>query len=152
MFCLPTKQRHWNRDDCLFQRVLENHRNVLHSTDSSGSSGGGRRAEHHRPLESSSSSSASTLLEKFRGLLAKRTRRSEEVNPSDPLRTQTHPTHSVKDHKDTSLVQPEQDQTGAVSKETISSCDDPLRVLDSQDPVSPVKTNIAEQAEQEWSF
>uniref|UniRef100_A0A3P9MWT2 Uncharacterized protein n=1 Tax=Poecilia reticulata TaxID=8081 RepID=A0A3P9MWT2_POERE len=55
------------------------------------------------------------------GRSVKRQRRSEEVNPSDPLRTESHPSPPVKD------VEP--NQAGAVSKETITSCDDPLRVL-----------------------
>ncbi|XP_054881809.1 fibroblast growth factor 23-like [Poeciliopsis prolifica] len=75
------------------------------------------------------------------GQLVKRQRRSEEVNPSDPLRTESHPSPPVKD------VEP--NQAGAVSKETITSCDDPLRVLRPNGHGSPVKTNIAERAEQE---
>ncbi|XP_054886141.1 fibroblast growth factor 23-like [Poeciliopsis prolifica] len=74
------------------------------------------------------------------GQLVKR-QRSEEVNPSDPLRTESHPSPPVKD------VEP--NQAGAVSKETITSCDDPLRVLRPNGHGSPVKTNIAERAEQE---
>ncbi|CAN9498710.1 unnamed protein product [Ophioblennius macclurei] len=62
----------------------------------------------------------------------KRKRRSEAVNPSDPLRTESHP-------KDAADHQPEQDQTGAVSKETIASCDDPLRVLRPSAPGSPIQ-------------
>uniref|UniRef100_A0A3Q3VMY2 Uncharacterized protein n=1 Tax=Mola mola TaxID=94237 RepID=A0A3Q3VMY2_MOLML len=69
---------------------------------------------------------SSALWERFLGPLVRRQRRSEEVNPSDPLRSQSHPSHPVKDHKDAGHRQPEQDQTGAVSKETITSCDDPL--------------------------
>lgn len=66
------------------------------------------------------------------------------MNPSDPLRSEAHPPHSVLDPKDPDQ-QPEQDQAGAVSKETITSCDDPFKVLQPNGPVSPVKTNIAEQ-------
>lgn len=80
--------------------------------------------------------------------LAKRSRRSEGVNPSDPLRSQSHPSYFARDHKASSHRQAEQDQAGAVSKETITSCDDPLRVLQPNGPVSPVKTNIAKWAEQ----
>lgn len=75
------------------------------------------------------------------GWSVKRQRRSEEVNPSDPLRIESHPSPPVKD------VEP--NQAGAVSKETITSCDDPLRVLRPNGHGSPVKTNIAERAEQE---
>jgi len=89
------------------------------------------------------------LAESFLGPLVKRQRRSEQVNPSDPLRSQSHPSHPAKEHKDAEPRQPDQDQAGAVSKETISSCDDPLRVLQPNGPVSPVKTNIADRAEQD---
>ncbi|XP_068595048.1 uncharacterized protein [Brachionichthys hirsutus] len=85
------------------------------------------------------------LVERFLGPLLKRRRRREEVNPSDPLRTESHPQNSAKDHQDVDHVQAEQDQTGAVSKETISSCDDPLQVLQPDVPDSPVKINIAKQ-------
>lgn len=139
-----TEQRQKDREDCLFQRIwldLANHRYVFYSTS------GGRllklegaelRDAHQEPPEPSS-----VLLERFLGPLLKRQRRSEEVNPSDPLRSESHPSHSAKDHG-----QHEQDQAGAVSKETITSCDDPLRVLQLNGPVSPVKTNIADRAEQ----
>ncbi|XP_026167432.1 uncharacterized protein LOC113133090 [Mastacembelus armatus] len=103
-----------------------------------------RRTTSQQPPEPSS-----TLLKTFLGPLVKRRRRSEEVNPSDPLRSQPHLSHSAKDHKDTFKGQRQHDQTGAVSKETITSCDDPLRVLQPNLPVSPVKTNIADRAEQE---
>nr|XP_046251103.1 fibroblast growth factor 23-like [Scatophagus argus] len=143
------KSRQKDREDCLFQRIwldLVNQRDVFYSLS------GGRllklegaelRVAHQEPPEPSSA-----LLENFLGPLVKRQRRSEEVNPSDPLRSQSHSSHSVKDHKDADHAQPEQDMAGAVSKETITSCDDPLRVLQSNGPVSPVKTNIADQAEQ----
>lgn len=97
------------------------------------------RAAHKEPPEPSSA-----LLDP----LAKRQRRSEGVNPSDPLRSQSRPSYFARDHKDQSHGQPEQDQAGAVSKETIASCDDPLQVLQPNGPVSPVKTNIAKWAEQ----
>ncbi|KAK2841951.1 hypothetical protein Q5P01_012151 [Channa striata] len=81
--------------------------------------------------------------------LVKRHRRSGDVNPSDPLRSQSHLSYFGRVHKDTTRGHPEQDQAGAVSKETISSCDDPLRVLQTSGPISPVKTNIAERAEKD---
>ncbi|XP_061826206.1 uncharacterized protein [Nerophis lumbriciformis] len=106
---------------------------------------------------SSLESSHPSFLKRFLAPLVTRQRRSEEVNPSDPLRSESdplrseiHPTHSVQDHKESDHLQPEQpDQAGAVSKETISSCDDPLKVLHANGPVSPVKTIIEDQAEQE---
>ncbi|XP_077424810.1 uncharacterized protein LOC144053837 [Vanacampus margaritifer] len=93
-----------------------------------------------------SSRLSSISLKRFLAPLVRRQRRSEEVNPSDPLRSESHPTHSGKDPKDSEHGQPEPDQMGAVSKETISSSDDdPLKVLHANGPVSPVKTNRAEQ-------
>nr|XP_057943190.1 uncharacterized protein LOC131138363 [Doryrhamphus excisus] len=89
------------------------------------------------------------FLKRFIAPLVTRQRRSEEVNPSDPLRSESDPSHSVQDHKESEHLQPEQDQAGAVSKETISSCDDPLKVLHANGPVSPVKTIIADRAEQD---
>ncbi|KAG7229832.1 hypothetical protein INR49_012481 [Caranx melampygus] len=138
--------RHKDREGCLFWRVgldLENHHETLYSAV------GGQllRLEgvaHREPPEPSSA-----LLQRLLNPLVKRQRRSDEVNPSDPLRSHSHPSHSSKDHKDTAQGQPEQDQAGAVSKETITSCDDPLRVLQSNGQVSPVKTNIADQARQD---
>lgn len=102
------------------------------------------RVAHQEPPEPSSA-----LAERFLGPLVRRQRRSQEVNPSDPLRSESHPSHSAKDHKDADHGQPDQDQAGAVSKETITSCDDPLRVLQPNGPVSPVKTNIADRAQQD---
>lgn len=145
----PFKQRQRDREDCLFQRIwldLTNHHDVFYSTS------GGRllklegaelRVAHQELPEPTTA-----LLERFLGPLVKRQKRSEEVNPSDPLRSESHPSHSVKNHKDADHGQPEQDQAGAVSKETIASCDDPLRVLQPNGPESPVKTNIADRAEQ----
>ncbi|XP_034542315.1 fibroblast growth factor 23-like [Notolabrus celidotus] len=139
-----------NREDCLFQRIwldFDNDHDVFYSAS------GARlftlkaaelRVSHQEPPEP-----PSPLVQRLLGTLVKRQRRSEEVNPSDPLQTESHPSLSSKDHKDADQRQPEQDQTGAVSKETIASCDDPLRVLQSNGPVSPVKTNIAERAEQD---
>ncbi|KAG7522655.1 fibroblast growth factor 23-like [Solea senegalensis] len=127
--------RHMDKEDCLFQ--------LLSHYDTFYPASGGKLLKLERTKDSSA------LLHRFPGPLVKRQRRSEEVNPSDPLRTHTLPSHSAKDHKEESLGQPEQDQAGAVSKQTINSCDDPLRVLHSNGPVSPVKTNIADQAEHE---
>ncbi|TNN68232.1 hypothetical protein EYF80_021554 [Liparis tanakae] len=126
--------RHKDTADCLFQRI--------------GSAVATRllqlRAAELQPPEPSWALVGSLL-----GPLGKRQRRSEQVNPSDPLRSQSHPSHPAKEHKDAEPRQPDQDQAGAVSKETISSCDDPLHVLHSNGPVSPVKTNIADRAEQD---
>ncbi|XP_054476671.1 fibroblast growth factor 23-like [Anoplopoma fimbria] len=154
--CMDSKGELYNSrqkdtEDCLFQRLwldVANHHDVLYS----GSGGWLLKligaelpvAHHQEPPEPSSA-----LVERFLGPLVKRQRRSEEVNPSDPLRSQTHPSHSAMDHKDADHRQPDRDQAGAVSKETITSCDDPLRVLQPNGPVSPVKTNIADRAEQD---
>lgn len=140
--------RQKDREDCLFQRILldlANHHDVFYST--SGNLllklvGNELRASHWEPPE------PSTALIK-RSPSIRRQRRSEEVNPSDPLRSGAHPSHTGKDPKDADHGQPEQDRAGAVSKETITSCDDPLRVLQSKGAVSPVKANIADRADQD---
>lgn len=129
--CFPL-QRHKESQDCVFQRIRLD-----------------VRSHHVGGAAHSESPGPSDALQRLLGPLVKRQRRSEEVNPSDPLRSESHPSHPVKDHKDLDVGQPEQDQAGAVSKETISSCDDPLRVLQPNGPVSPVKTNIADQAQQD---
>lgn len=123
-----SRQRLKDRRGCLFRRVWSDagrHRALLLSV------GGGRLLT----LEGAETSAR------------RRRRRSQEVNPSDPLQSQPHPSHPVRDHKDADPGQPEQDQSGAVSKETITSCDDPLRVLRPNAPGSPVKTNIADRPE-----
>ncbi|XP_056455407.1 uncharacterized protein LOC130389595 isoform X2 [Gadus chalcogrammus] len=71
--------------------------------------------------------------------------RSDRVNPSDPLRSESHPGNPAHGSQDPEVS--EQDQAGAVSKETITSCDDPLKVLHSVRPISPIKTSIAERAD-----
>ncbi|KAM3870094.1 fibroblast growth factor 23-like [Diretmus argenteus] len=134
-----------NKEECLFQHSwldLKNHRDVFYS------SGGGqllklRVARWKLPKPSSA------RLERFLGPLVKRQRRSEQVNPSDPFRSESHPPNPAKDHQEPDHGQPEQDQAGAVSKETITSCDDPLKVISNNRVVSPIKTNIADRAEQD---
>ncbi|XP_028263852.1 uncharacterized protein LOC114437395 [Parambassis ranga] len=141
--------RQKDREDCLFRRIWLN---VAHRHDAFYSSSGSRllklRAElqgnHLEPPEPSVA-----LLGRALSSLVKRQRRSDEVNPSDPLRSESHPSHSLKDLKNVHHGKSDQDQAGAVSKETITSCDDPLRVLQPNRPVSPLKTNIADQAEHE---
>ncbi|AWP08840.1 putative fibroblast growth factor 23-like [Scophthalmus maximus] len=141
--------RQRDKGECLFQRVwvdVANHHDVFYSA-----SGGEllklEGAERHRERPGRPPAAPR---ERVLGPSARRQRRSDEVNPSDPLRTHSHPSGAAKDQKDAaSPGQPEQDQAGAVSKETITSCDDPLRVLQPNGPVSPVKTNIADRAEQD---
>uniref|UniRef100_A0A3Q0RAK2 Uncharacterized protein n=1 Tax=Amphilophus citrinellus TaxID=61819 RepID=A0A3Q0RAK2_AMPCI len=131
-------------EDCRFQHIwldFVNHHKMFYSTHGSRLvklRGGHLLVAHGKPPEPSSA-----LLERVLNPLVKRQRRSEEVNPSDPLRTEANPSHSGKDLRD------EQDQMGAVSKETITSCDDPLSVLQPNVLGSPVKTNIADRAEQD---
>ncbi|KAI3371601.1 hypothetical protein L3Q82_024170 [Scortum barcoo] len=152
-FCMNLKgelfnSRQRDREDCLFQRIwldLANHHDVFYSTSRLLKLEGAElRDAHQEPPEPSS-----VLLEGFLGPSVKRERRSEAVNPSDPLRSESYPPHSARGHKDADHRKHEQDQAGAVSKETITSCDDPLRVLQSNGPVSPFKTNIADRAENE---
>ncbi|XP_059191062.1 fibroblast growth factor 23-like [Centropristis striata] len=150
--CMDSKGELYNsrqkdREDCLFQRIwLDlNHHDVFYSMSGNRLlklDGAELRVASQEPAEVSSG-----LVQRFLGPLVKRQRRSEEVNPSDPLRSQSHPSPSAKDHQDN--VQPDQDQAGSQSKETIaSSDDDPLRVLQPNGPGSPVKNNIADRAEQ----
>ncbi|XP_061577299.1 fibroblast growth factor 23 [Cololabis saira] len=142
-----SKSRQKYREDCLFQRIkldLANHRDVFYSLNGNQQlslGGDDLQAVHREPPGVSSA-----LLQRFLDPLLKRQRRSEAVNPSDPLRAQSHPSHSVRDANH-GLTEPE--QTGAVSKETITSCDDPLRVLRPNRHGSPVKTNIVDRAEHE---
>ncbi|XP_028304110.1 fibroblast growth factor 23-like [Gouania willdenowi] len=138
----PYNSRKMEQRDCLFQHNWSaNHQNVFTLLS------GGRllqlervknQAAQREPPEPSSA-----LLERLLIPLMKRQKRSDQVDPSDPLRTESHPT---KDLKDVEQSLPEQDQAGAVSKETITSCHDPLRVLQPNAPISPVKNNIADQA------
>ncbi|XP_061631006.1 uncharacterized protein LOC133478673 [Phyllopteryx taeniolatus] len=128
-----SRQKNSNR--CLFSRIA--------------SIGANRRGSLFLLSHPESRELASVFLKRFLAPLVRRQRRSEEVNPSDPLRSESLPSHSVKEHKDSEHGQPEPDQAGAVSKETISSCDDPLKVLHTNGPVSPVKTIIEDLAEQD---
>lgn len=120
-----------------------NHQDVFYST-SGGQMLKVRRAElrtvHQKPPEASPAALEHS---------GTRQRRSEDVNPSDPLRSQSHPSYYAKKLKNRFNWQPEREKAGAVSKETITSCDDPLRVLQSNEPVSPVKTNIGDWAKQD---
>lgn len=75
----------------------------------------------------------------------KRQKRSEEVNPADPFRSEALSPHPPNTHKEPDP--PNRDQTGAVSKETITTCHDPLKVLQTNGPESPVKSNIGDHAE-----
>lgn len=77
--------------------------------------------------------------------MLKRQKRSEEGSLSDPVRPEAHPPQSPMTQREPD--QPNVDQSGAVSKETISSCVDPLKVLQTNGPGSPVKSNIGDQAE-----
>lgn len=136
-----TAQRLKDKDGCLFRRIwldVVRKRQVLHSV-------GGGRLLTLKAAGSRTAKTSRTVAETFLGSSAGRKRRSHDVNPSDPLRSQSQPSHPVREH--VVVDQPEQDQAGAVSKETIASCDDPLRVLRPNAPGSPVKTNIADRAE-----
>ncbi|XP_060932067.1 fibroblast growth factor 23-like [Limanda limanda] len=138
--------RQKDRADCLFQRIwldLTNPRDVFYSA------AGGKRLKPQGAAHRGQAEASSGGLETLLGSSVRRQRRSEEVNPSDPLRTHSLPDPSAKDHKETLQEPTEPDQAGAVSKETITSCDDPLRVLQHNGPVSPVKTNIADRPEQD---
>ncbi|KAM9854305.1 uncharacterized protein ACBR49_002908 [Aulostomus maculatus] len=147
VFLMP-KQRKMDREDCLFWRIrlnVPNQRDIFYSVT------GGQQLKLEQTQQNAAgdpSTPAPVFLKRFLVPMVKRQRRSETVNPSDPLRSESHPSHPV-NTKDVTHGQPEPDQAGAVSKETIASCDDPLKVLQPNGPVSPVKTNIADRAEQD---
>lgn len=68
-------------------------------------------------------------------ILYPRRRRSQHVDPSDPLGSENPRTRAAnyrKPHREQ-----ERERSSNVSKETIASCDDPLHVLLSKSPVSP---------------
>lgn len=136
--------RHRDTEDCLFHRIWlwTNNHYVFYSTRAT-------RLLKLQGVELNASMWGSSELptvqpHRFLSLSAKRQKRSVEVNPSDPLRSETHHSHPARNHQETE--QPKRDQAGAVSKETITSCDDPLKVLQTNEPGSPVKTNIGDQA------
>lgn len=137
-----TGQRLKDEGECLYHRVWSDSvrkRQVLYSV-------GGGRLLTLKAAGTKTTGTSRTVAETLLGSSAGRKRRSHDVNPSDPLRSQSQPSHPVREHK-VADQPPEQDQAGAVSKETIASCDDPLRVLRPNAPGSPVKTNIADRAE-----
>lgn len=141
--CVPFSihQKLKNGEECLFQRIwldLAIPYQVFYSV-----SGGQLLKKERGELRVFHQHQPETPSALWERLLVKRRRRRHEVNPSDPLRSQSDPTGS-----DPRL--PEQDQAGPISKETINSCDDPLRVLQSNGPISPIKTNIADRLNQDW--
>lgn len=144
-----------NRKECIFQRLrLDFKKHDLYHSSSSGLLLSFQDSHiyvrgQEKPL--------SGLLDRLVPTpLVNRKRRSHhphlQVNPSDPLRSENHPPgHAINGHafKEPDQGHQGQEQSGAVSKETITSFDDPLQVLHSKVPVSPVKTNIAEITEKE---
>lgn len=142
-----TRQKLKNEEDCLFQSLWLD---LAISYQVFDSVRGGRLLKPERGelqvIRQYQPETPSSLWER---LLVKRRRRSHEVNPSDPLRSQSDPSHSAKEPSGSDPRLLEQDQAGPISKETISSCDDPLRVLQSNGPVSPIKTNIADRPDQD---
>ncbi|KAM8861007.1 fibroblast growth factor 23-like isoform 1-T2 [Synchiropus picturatus] len=132
--------RNNHRDECLFGRIRTEPSEVFHSLSA------GRllrlQGMKRRAGQKKSPKAPRAVLKRLFGGLIKRKRRSEEVNPSDPLRSEPDPSH-----QDPDLRQPDQDQAGSMSKETLTSCDDPLKVLQPSAPESPVKTNIADRAQ-----
>lgn len=137
--------RQRDTESCLFQRLwLEwpNKHDVFYSTKAA-------RLLEFQGVDFSIAKQDSSELstDVWRRLLKrtlKRQKRNEEVNPADPFRTEAHSPHPAKTQEQD---QPNRDQTGAVSKETITTCHDPLKVLQTNGPESPVKTNIGDHAE-----
>lgn len=67
-----------------------------------------------------------------------RRKRSQQENPD---------ADSIMEDQDLAMQQ-DQERAGAISKETITSCDDPLRVLHSNSPGSPIKTAVEKTAKE----
>lgn len=135
------------KNDCLFQRIwvdLALPYQVFYSV-----SGGQLLKQERGQLRVIPQHQPETPSALWERVLVKRRRRSHEVNPSDPLRSQSDPLHSAKEPTGLDPRLPEQDPASPISKETINSCDDPLRVLQSNGPVSPIKTNIADRPDQD---
>lgn len=125
-------------EDCLFQRLWldwPNKHDVFYSTKAA-------RIMKFQEVEFSIAKRESSV--KLLERMLKRKKRSGVVNPSDPFQSEAHP-HPAQTHHEPD--QPNMDLAGAVSKETINSCDDPLQVLQASGPGSPVKNNIGAQAE-----
>lgn len=145
-----------SREECLFQDLRFLQENRLDGSDSSRPAGLSPQlskdirettAEDPKPLKPSSVLLVNLLLSRVH-----RTRRSQQVSdPSDPLRTENNRQPRLTEERRLELRkgQPEKEQSGAVSKETITSCDDPLQVLHSNGPVSPIKTNIEDRTVKE---
>ncbi|XP_067091410.1 fibroblast growth factor 23 [Osmerus mordax] len=101
--------------------------------------------ENHKSLKRSSALLAHFILPRIH-----RTKRSGQVSdPSDPLENQRQPRRNGEQKPDLHQGKSDKEQPGAVSKETITSCDDPLQVLHSNGPISPIKTNIEDRTEKD---
>ncbi|KAJ0029623.1 hypothetical protein NQD34_004620 [Periophthalmus magnuspinnatus] len=131
--------KHSDTEDCLYQRLWLDwpiKHDVFYSTRAA-------RLLKLQGIELNVAMQESSQMTDIRYRLLERLtrqKRSEEVNPSDPLRSETHPARNQKESDNLN-----RDQTGAVSKETITSCDDPLKVLQTNGSGSPVKNNIGDQ-------
>ncbi|KAM6946123.1 uncharacterized protein FYW47_017217 [Aplochiton taeniatus] len=147
-----------HRKECIFQRLpLDLKSDGVYHSSSSGLLLSFRDSHIYVRGQEKLSEPTSALLDRL--LLSppvNRKRRSHhphlQVNPSDPLRSENpRPGQAFNDrqHKEPDQGHQGQEQAGAVSKETITSCDDPLHVWQSKNPVSPVKTNIAEMTEKD---
>ncbi|XP_029552743.1 fibroblast growth factor 23 isoform X2 [Salmo trutta] len=117
-----------SRRDCLFQHLqMENHVDLFYSS-SNGLLLHLERAKIHVKRHD--------LLKRH---LVYRKKRSQQVKAENP---EAEPIMSDQD------MQQDQERAGAVSKETITSCDDPLRVLHSNSPGSPIKTAVEKTAKE----
>ncbi|XP_024279694.1 fibroblast growth factor 23 [Oncorhynchus tshawytscha] len=115
-----------SRKECLFQQLqMENHVDLFYSSSNGlllHLEGAKIHVKRH------------DLLKRH---LVYRKKRSQQVNAENP---EAEPIMSDQD------MQQDQERAGAVSKETITSCDDPLRVLHSNSPGSPIKTAVEKTA------
>ncbi|XP_038857422.1 fibroblast growth factor 23-like isoform X1 [Salvelinus namaycush] len=117
-----------SRKECLFQHLqMENHVDLFYSSSNGlllHLEGAKIHVKRH------------DLLKRH---LVYRKKRSQQVNAENP---EAEPIMSDQD------MQQDQERAGAVSKETITSCDDPLRVLHSNSPGSPIKTAVEKAAKE----
>lgn len=145
-----------SREECLFKDLWSLKENHLDGSDSSRPAGLDPQfskdtreptVEDPKPRKHSSVLLVNLLLSRIH-----RIKRSLQVSdPSDPLRTENNrqPRLTEEWRLELRKGQPDKEQSGAISKETITSCDDPLQVLHSNGPVSPIKTNIEDRTVKE---
>ncbi|XP_030642799.1 fibroblast growth factor 23 [Chanos chanos] len=124
--------------DCLFHYVREKKQREILLSCRDGTLLNLREFTAHAKSPGSAETSALYVLRRHdapREHTQNRRKRSQEVDPSDPLGSENPDTRPTYDQKQDQDQDPQ--QASSISKETIRSCDDPLQVLLSNSPVSP---------------